>query len=137
MIKYKRATHCSVLCGLSYYFIQHILMIFFPSPTSFRPFPLSYAPTFMSFLSLKKQRKAKQANKNKATRKAMEADLPDGSYYTDGAQSVLFPLEVHSLSTVDLSLLMMSPLLSSDLMPQSILCINNFLASKFLSLCLI
>jgi hypothetical protein len=87
--------------------------------------------------------KTKQTNKNKAISKAMESDLPGrvlptkealGKYYSSPFQAAA---QVHPISLIEFSRLMMSPFSSRTSGPQSILCINNFLASTFLSLCLI
>lgn len=127
-------------------FIQYILMIFLPTPHFFQILSTSlliHRHSCPFLLSLIKQEKTKQTKKIKATRKAMESDLPDTVLTMEGPQWVLPPLlyrlqlKCSGISAFHFSLLVTSTLLISDLMPQSILCINNFLASKFLSLCLI
>lgn len=136
MLKYERPKHSSYL-SLIFTFIHkylyNILWLYsFPSPQFF---PLCYSSTCMFFQN--------RTTTTKPPKKITESDLP-----VTVLNIKMMSSQLHFLSFTDssgcafnldthFSLLMLSTLFISELMLQSTLCINNFLASKFLSLDLI
>lgn len=133
-MKAPNSFYLSLIVTFIHKYSYSILWLYsFPSPQFF---PLCYSSTFTFFQNT-------ATTTTKATKKITESDLPVTVLNIKVGSSQLYFLSFTDSSgcafnrDTHFSLLMLSTLLISELMLQSTLCINNFLASKFLPLGLI